>query len=129
MPSRRRISTAATVIGRAVIGIAAQPSAANADAARVVPKRLDFRCGRLIGGVAGAGIVATSLAFGSPAATADIEVNCGYGAPLIDTPFGGYCDNPPEPTGQHWHCEWGFGFASCSWRWGDNTPAPAPDHA
>ena len=57
MPSRRRISTAATVIGRAVIGIAAQRSAANADAARVVPKRLDFRCGRLIGGVAGAGIV------------------------------------------------------------------------
>jgi hypothetical protein len=81
---------------------------------------------RLIGGIAGAEIVAAGLAFGSPTATADVEFDCGYGAPLIDTPFGGYCDNPAEQTGQHWHCEWGFGFASCSWRWGDNTPAPAP---
>jgi hypothetical protein len=44
----------------------------------------------------------------------------------VGTPWGGYCDGIPETTGQHWHCQWGYGFSLCEWRWADNTPAPNP---
>jgi hypothetical protein len=66
--------------------------------------------------------------------------------------YGGFCDFPTEINGAHWHCETGGfdaggiglapigsgvnigglsviggGGTSCSWRWPDNTPAPAPN--
>lgn len=47
--------------------------------------------------------------------------------------FGGgkWCDEYPVPTGQHFHCERGYGMGIwvdpvCSWRWADNAIAPPP---
>lgn len=59
----------------------------------------------------------------APSAYAYPTCDGGY---QVSSPFGGYCDGFPEPAGQHWHCQWGFGFSLCEWRWADNTPAPNP---
>jgi hypothetical protein len=68
-------------------------------------------------------VVAGLLVFTGPAAHAYPTCDGGY---QVASPFGGYCDGFPEVSGQHWHCQWGFGFSLCEWRWGDNTVAPNP---
>lgn len=44
--------------------------------------------------------------------------------------YGGFCDEFPVKSGQHFHCEWGGAFggisSNCGWRWEDNTEAPPP---
>ena len=52
---------------------------------------------------------------------------CEMPVAMSDSAFGGYCDDAPMPSGQHWHCEWTYLIINsrhCSWRWGDNTFAP-----
>lgn len=51
---------------------------------------------------------------------------CGLGVPSVSTPWGGFCDTPPDGAGRHYHCQWGAGFELCEYRWADDSPAPAP---
>lgn len=85
---------------------------------------------RLTAGVCGWSLAFTALVLFAMAVIADAPAAQAYptcdGGYLIGSPFGGYCDGIPETTGQHWHCQWGFGFSVCEWRWADNTPAPNP---
>lgn len=73
--------------------------------------------------LAASALAAASLAF-APMAQAD---DC-WGGNIV-TPFGSYCDSLPFPGSNppiHRHCEYVLGWGSCSWRFGDNTPAPEP---
>jgi hypothetical protein len=99
-----------------------RPSALAAEAHRL---RLSGRAGAGVTlGIAA--LIGGGAALNTPAANADPYGSCGYGAPSISSPWGGFCDVPAIATGQHWHCEWGLGFSRCGWKWADNTDAPTP---